>query len=275
MPAGSEAPPAPEDSAEAVAAVFEVLLEAGILAQPPRALLGGSQAHAPRLGRIQAHLQFALDRDHAAYSTRNEELAYLANTLMAGCSIQARPFTAQEASDAAVAVCNLGLENWPPHWLPAKAATVLRASGTALPDDFLVDHDLVSVFQVGWTVLHDDVSMYAAEQLIAVLTRLRCDDREIQAGLDALRIEMARHWQAGAPWRARDALDVIAILDMPAWAALLALIDECPVIHAGIGASRVHRTRAVSASDFEFISENSQIASVREFMQSLPETLRR
>ena len=117
--------------------------------------------------------------------------------------------------------------------------------------------------------------MYAAEQLIEVLTRLRCDDREIQTGLDALRIEMARHWQTGAPWRARDALDVIAILDMPAWATLLGLIDECPVIHAGIGASQGSRTRAVSASAFEFISENSQIASVREFMQSLPETLRR
>jgi len=37
---------------------------------------------------------------------------------------------------------------------------------------------------------------------------------------------------------------------------LLALIDECPVIHAGVG--------------FEFISENRQIASVREFMRSLP-----
>ena len=81
---------------------------------------------------------------------------------------------------------------------------------------------------------------------------------------------MARHWRAGAPWRARDALDVIAILDMPAWAALLGLIDECPVIHAGIGASRDSRTRAVSATAFEFISENSQIASVREFMRSLP-----
>ena len=85
--------------------------------------------------------------------------------------------------------------------------------------------------------------MYAAERLIGVLTGLRCDDREIQAGLDALRIEMTRHWQAGAPWRARDALDVIAILDMPAWATLLGLIDECPVIHAGIGASRGSGTR--------------------------------
>jgi len=65
------------------------------------------------------------------------------------------------------------------------------------------------------------------------------------------------------------------ILDMPAWATLLGLIDECPVMHAGIAASRGSQTRAVSASAFEFISENSQIASIREFMQLLPETLRR
>jgi len=116
--------------------------------------------------------------------------------------------------------------------------------------------------------------MYAAEQLIRVLTRLRCEDRETQKGLNALRVEMKRQWLAGTPWHAREALDVIAILDMPAWAALLGLIDECPVLHAGIGASRSSGTRAVSASAFEFISQNSQIVSVREFMQSLPETLR-
>jgi hypothetical protein len=230
-------------------------------------LLSGSEARAPRLDQIRARLEFALDQDQAAYLARNEELAYLANTLMAGCSIQARPFTAQEASDAAAAVCNLGLENWPPHWLPAYATAPLIS--------FLVDHDLVSVFQVGWRVLHDDVGMYAAKQLIGVLDRLRCEDREIQTGLDVLRIELAKHWRAGAPWRARDALDVIATLDMPAWAALLALIDECPALHAGIGASQDSRTLSVSATDFEFISENSQIASVREFMRSLPETLRR
>jgi len=273
LPAGSEAPTAPEDSAEAVAAVVEVLREAGLLAQQPRALLGGSQGHAKRLGRIQEHLQFVLDCDSALYSRRNEELAYLANTLMAGCSIQARPFRAQEASDAAIAVCNLGLENWPSHWLHPKDCDT--SSETALPDDFLVGQDLVSVFQVGWTVLHNKVSMYAAERLIEVLTRLRCADRQTQAELDALRIEMAKHWQVGAPWHARHALDAIAILDMPAWATLLGLIAECPVIHAGIGASQDSRIRAVSATAFEFISENSQITCVHEFMNSLPETLSR
>jgi hypothetical protein len=109
--------------------------------------------------------------------------------------------------------------------------------------------------------------------LVDVLTETRCADREIQRGLDTLCVEMQKQWRAGTPWRARDALDVIAVLDLPAWATLLALIDECPVQHAAMRASREPETRAVSASAFEFIGENSQIASVREFMGSLRETL--
>jgi hypothetical protein len=261
---------APEDSPETVAAVaagvdaLNTLMGAGVLPQRPRALLGAPQSEhgeAPRLARIQAHMQFACDRDQAAYSMRSQELAYLANTIVAGCSVQARPLTRQEASEAAVAACNLGLENWP--------------AGPALPDSFLVDHDLVSVFQVGWTVLHEDVCMYTAERLIRMLASLQGGDREIQAGLRALRIAMAKHCKTGEPWRARDALDVMMILDMPAWATLLGLIDECPVIHAGLGASLGSATRAVAPSAFEFISEKSQIASVHEFMRLLPDTLRR
>jgi hypothetical protein len=283
LPAASGAPSAPDSSADGVAAVVDALRDAGILAQPPRALIGGPEGAAPRFARLQAQMQFARDRDLAACSTRTEELAYLANTIVTGCSIQARPFTVQEASDAAAAVCNLGLENWPPRWLQgearrgssaAQAGTATVQAGTAMPDDFLVGHDLVSVFQVGWAVLHDDVCMYTAERLIGVLSRLRCGDRETQTELDALRIEMTRHWRAGAPWRARDALDVMAILDMPAWATLLGLIDECPVIHAGMGVSPGSRTREISATAFEFISGNRQIAAVHEFMRLLPERLR-
>jgi hypothetical protein len=261
------APSAREDSAEAIAAVFEILHDAGILAQPPRAFLGGAEREAPRLGHIRPSLEFALYQDTEAYQARNVELAYLANTLMAGCSIQARPFTAQEASEAAVAICNLGLENWPPHWLPANA--------TAPPISFLIDHDLVSVFQVGWKVLHNDVGMYVAKQLIEVLGNMQCDDRELQRDLDALRGELAKHWRAGTPWHAREALEAIAPLDLLAWTILLALIDECPALHAGVGASQNSGTLSVSASDFEFISENRQIVSIREFMRSLPETLSR
>ena len=117
--------------------------------------------------------------------------------------------------------------------------------------------------------------MFAAGRLVQILTRLKCDDREVQAGLDELRKEMAKHWRAGAPWHAREALDVLTILDMPAWATILGLIDECPVIHAGMGVSQGSRTLAVNASAFEFISESSQIASIREWMDAMPEILRR
>ena len=72
---------------------------------------------------------------------RGRELAFLANTLLAGGSVQSRPFTPQEASDAAAGICNLGLEY-----------------GTAAPPDtWLIDHDLVTEFEVGWSVLHQEV----------------------------------------------------------------------------------------------------------------------
>jgi hypothetical protein len=248
--------------------LVDVLLETGIIAPPPRALIGGSEDHTGddknSLQRIRFHMQFVFDRDHAAYARRNEELTYFANTLMSGCALQGRPFTAQEAMDAAVAVCNLGLENWPPLWSPSKP----------LPADFLVHHDLVTVFQVGWTVLYKDVAMYASQRLLKVLERLRCNDPDVQAGLGALHMELSTGCRSGMPWRARDAMEVIAILDMPAWTALLGLIAELPVLHAALGASRNPHVRSVSASAFEFISRNSQITSIREFMQSLPEMLR-
>jgi hypothetical protein len=97
---------------------------------------------------------------------------------------------------------------------------------------------------------------------------------EIEEGLGTLRIDLTKHWRAGTPWLAREAMEVIGLLDMPAWAALVALIDEFPVMHAGIAASRARHVRAVGASDFEFISSNRQIQSVRDYMKALPEVLR-
>ena len=257
LPASPDPSSDPPDSTDAIGAVVDLLVEAGVLPQSPRALLDDPRA-ASRLALIRAHLQAAAETDHAAYSLRTEELGFLANTIMAGCSVQARAFTVREASDAAAAICNLGLENWP----------------STLAEDFLAGHDLISVFQAGWTVLHRGVCMCAAERLIDVLAELRCGDREIQAGLDALRIELARQWRDGTPWLARESLDVIMPLDMPAWATLVGLLDECPVIHAGMDTARGARPRSVSATDFEFISENRQIVSVHRFFDTLPDTLR-
>jgi hypothetical protein len=251
----------PNEPIAHVAALVDALVDAGVLQrQQPRALIGGGDTFASRLGRIQALIQSACVRDETACARRHEELAFLANAIVAACTIQDRPFTPEQASDAATAVCNLGLENWLPSWSPA------------LDDDFLVAQDLVRVFQVGWTVLHRQVCLPAAESLLALLGAIRCDT-ETQAGLDALRRELVRCLKHGAPWQAHDAFDVLAILDTAAWASLLMLTGECPAIHRAMTPPR-KGVRAIDPSAFDFISENGQIAAVRHFLASLPERLR-
>ncbi len=247
------ASPSEDDPSAATAPFVELLRQAGIVAQPPRALITGSPEHAAALRYIRAHMQSAFERDAVAHDKRNEELTCLANTLMSGCAVQGRSFTAQEAWDAAVAVCNLGLENWPTPWGEA--------------------NDLVTVFEVGWAWLYQDAVMVASRRLLDVIRDFRCADPDVHVGLNRLERELSTAFRNGEPWRARKAFEVIAMLDMPAWAVLLGLISEFPVLHAGLHASR-SRTLRVSATDFEFISENAQLTLIREFLDALPETLR-
>ena len=245
-----------ESSPEAVAAIVEVLVEAGVIT-PPQALLAGASGNEARLDRIHEHLQDLVERDPIGYAARNQELGFLANAIASGAMVLTRSLSVQEASDAALAVCNLGLEHWP----------------VAEPD-LIAKQDLVSVFQAGWRILYNDVCMHAAEHLLLVLSDLYPVDAAIAEGLGTLRIELTKHWRAGRPWLAREAMEVIGLLDMPAWAALVALIDEFPVMHASIAASRVKHVRAVSASDFEFIASSSHIQAIRDYMKGLPEALR-
>ena len=254
-------------------AVLLTLAEAGIVPQRPHALLEGTQPQSARLQYIRTLMDYVRDADDAVYVARNRELAFLANTLVAGCSIQSRSLTPQEASDVAVGACNLGLEHWSARW-PEPLEASLSGRGINLPDAFLIDHDLVDAFEVGWAVLYDEVCMFVAGRLIAALSDLRCGDPYIQGGLNVLRTQLTTHRDAGTPWRARQALEVVALLDMPAWNSLLALIDECPVLPASMTATLEGRTRSVSATDFECISTRSQLVTVRDFMSRLPDILR-
>jgi hypothetical protein len=257
----------------AMADVMHVLSEAGVLNPQPRGLLAAAPEDAPpRLTRLEPLLELAREIDPLAWAKRTEELAFVANALVAGASIRSRAFTPQEASEAAAATCNLGLENWPgfvPELTPASASST-GDRGTALPDDFLVGQDLVGVFEVGWTVLYEDVCVHVSERLSRVLAELRISDPAIRAGLDALRFELAKSRRAGAPWSPGDALDAIIMLDKPAWAGLVGLLAECPVLHAAVDALRTSSTAAIDPSAFEFIAENRQIEAIREFMQLLP-----
>src|SRR5688572_5232528 len=255
---------AQQASAAAVTAMVDLLQQAGVIPRDTRALLAAPQQASPRLSRIHAQLECVHDTAADVYALRNAELAYLANVIAAGATIQSRPVRAEEASEAVMAVCNLGVESWPAQWLSSRMTH----------DVFLIHHDLVRVFQVGWTVLHEDVCMYAADQLVSTLTGLHCIDSHIQDGIETLRRRLIRHTRAGAPWEARDILDVVAMLDTPAWAALLGLIDQLPTMHGALSATVSGATHQIDASAFEFFSERAQIQQVCDFMRLLPDRLR-
>jgi hypothetical protein len=275
------------DVPESLDAVMELLTEAGVMPERPRALLEAADAdpQAARLTRLRRLMAYVRDTHETAYFTRSRELAFLANTLLAGCSVQSRPFTPQEASDAAAGICNLGLEYWPARWpsvtSPGASSPHPHDTATATPpdtfppDSLLIDHDLVTAFEVGWSVLHQDVSLFAAEQLISTLTDVDCVDRDIRRGLVALRRTLVKQRDAGTPWRARDAAEILAMLDMTAWISVLGLLDECPVLPAALTAVLEGRTTTVSPTEFDFISTAAQIGDVRIFMRKLPDVLSR
>jgi hypothetical protein len=137
-----------------------------------------------------------------------------------------------------------------------------------------VEHDLVSVFEVGWRVLYVDVCLHVAGALVAVLDSLSCSDRDIQVGLRLLRQQMARQLAAGTPWRVREALDVIMLLDLPAWAGLVGLVAEYPVLHDAAAPSGGRPARTIDPAAFAFIADSARIGRVHAFMRSLPEMLR-
>jgi len=133
------------DAAPSAAAVIDVLREGGALADAPRGLLPGTHdVTEPVTPALHDYLRRWAESDAAGWVTRNQELAFLANALVAGSSVQASPFTPREATDAAAATCNLALDCWPRQW-PAAST-----------------HGLVTVCQVRWTLLHNGVSVVAA-----------------------------------------------------------------------------------------------------------------
>jgi hypothetical protein len=258
MPGATEFTDTPADgrAADSVSAVIEVLRGAGVLGDTTRARLPAARdEQSPVNEALNHYLQCCAESGDAAWMARDQELAFLANALVGGCSMQGRPCTAREAVDAVAATCNLGLEYWPRHWRAASS------------------HGLVTLFQVGWSVLHREVSMVAADRLADALDNVRSSDRDLQLGLHALRRELHRQRKLGKPWRARAQLDVLAPLDLPAWAALTALLDECPVMLANVSAPGGRQPHTVNPSEFQFIASARDVGSVHAFLRSLTELL--
>ncbi len=276
-----------EDAAAPLDSVLALLAEADVLPQRARAPLEAADGapRSPKLALLRRGIEYVLRHDEAAYVRRTRELAFLANVLVAGCSLRSRPFTPQEASDAAASICNLGLETWRPGREGADLDADRGADLTAEmpPEEFLVDHDLVAAFAAGWSVLHREVSLFAADQLLATLAGLRGAggrpptrvDAATRRGLRTLERELARQRAAGTPWHAREYADVLATLDRAAWRSVVGLLGECPVLPAALTAALGGRTTSVNSKALEFISTTAQTGDVRAYMKLLPGLLSR
>jgi Family of unknown function (DUF6178) len=136
---------APDDSASATPAPQEAQLvamhaaleEAGLLEPPPERLLlrHDSTSRQLPIGRL---LQELAQKDGTQFDARGKELAYLSSVLVAGITVEGAALSPEQARNAALATCNLGLET-------------LRSHGERVR----IDHEpgLVRLFLVGFAVL--------------------------------------------------------------------------------------------------------------------------
>jgi hypothetical protein len=259
-PLQSTKPPARATSAATSASdesgLVELLREAGIVdsAQTDHLLRGMSDEKAEaNLNRFTLALRHLAEQAPEIHAARMRELAYLANVLAAGCSLQGRPMRSVEAARAAVATCNLGLEQ------------LLAVKGKPGPATRMIEVTAAErLFLVGWNVLFQAVVLPAAGKASEILVRAAAgaDDasgkRDLERAATALRSAVA----AGRPWAARRNLEVLEErLDQPSLAALAALLGECPTL-AG-------RLSPRENAEFGFISAQEQLGAVREFLAKL------
>lgn len=257
-PLPAAAPSSPAPFAEALAELTALLDDLGGASDTVRGRLlagdaGPGDATPRHLARLMAEVQA---RDPRAFAQRTRELAFLANVLAAGGSVQGRAFSAGEASEAASAVCNLGLE-----------------MAEALPDAWLVDHTLIAAFEAGWSTLHRDVSLFAADRLVDILGDLRCDDAELHRDLAGLRQVLRRHRAAGTPWMTRGRADALAVLDPVAAVGVQGLLSECPVVASALTAVVEGHVRGVDPAAFQVVATRMQIGEIRLFLRMLLDLL--
>jgi hypothetical protein len=260
--------PEPDEKAARVAKLVEVLKEAEVLqeAHPPLLAEGGSGASSPDALFKRAILDLH-GRDPDAYSLRMEELSYLGNVLVAGCSFAGRSFRPFEAAEAAVAVCNLGLE----HLLANAPRRTGRGSLARRAAAVLTRQCADLLFRVGWSLLHRQVSRVAGCALEQTLDqRMQVnDDLDVAAQVARVAKAVRAAMAADKPWTARGKLDALdAVFDAPTLAAWKALLDECPCLPR-LDPGREDRRMRPAGRETEFIATEEQVRRARALLERL------
>ena len=236
-------------AARAATKLVELLRDAEVLPKAQtRALLAAPPSG--KGGEAEEVLTQAMRRlsaraagDHAR---RMEELAFLANVLAAGCSLEERAFRPAEAARAAVAVCNLGLEYLVEH--EAGTAEAALAGGAD------------RLFRIGWRLLWQEAALPAVQRLATLLVQAGGKGGAPRAVLERAASALRSAVAAAKPWTARGKLGVVRELGEPG-PRLLALIDECPHLGGNL-VGRAGIQEGGASGDIAFISNGKQLRSV-------------
>jgi len=246
------------DAVADAASLVEILREADVLPPAsPMLLLQGSSgsADAQDGGVFNQAMRELRQRSAALHGQRMQEIAYLANVLAAGCSMEGRSLRPLEAAHATVAACNLGVEY-------LLQTGTIRTTATALLEIEGAD----KVFRLGWRLLTENVVLPAArvvELRLDGLARSGGDHERIRR-LDRASRALHAALKAGKPWLAIGKL--AALEDGDQLTTLLALMDECPVLLGELGpGAGAKQTEA----EPRFIATHQQLGRVQAYLAGL------
>lgn len=228
----------------------------------PRLLLGGNSSDHVQHGNtlFRRTLENIAERDPNAHGHRLDEIAFLCNVLISGCSISDRAFRPYEAVMATAATCNLGLE-----WLAETSGTtddMPRVSAILQKDG------ADGAFRLGFSILHHRV---ARKTLTAILDRVRGPDAVHRLGeIEAFKIceAAAAARDINRPWQFRSTLwDLHELFDGATIEHLNSLLGEFPLI-ASHSSHRIHNPYQ-DAWGSSFISTKKEVQDIARFLANI------
>lgn len=255
---GAGTPPSTAgDSAGAAAGRLEkLLLNHGFLDEDrrPSLSLPAGVTGGPKSTLFQQTIAQLAASSPAQHLRHHEQLAYLANLLVEGCTMVGRRMRPVEAAEAALAVCNLGLE-----W-----ALEHQACKDALQG--LLRFRADQLFRVGWKLLFEQVAMATLQRLERFVARLRGAEAQVRNDrLDEVARRLLAAHRSGTPWTARPHLAPLGVLleDGPTLAALDALLDHLPVLAGSL------LPADAAARGHAFVSTSTEIAIAQDFFDGI------
>lgn len=165
------------------------------------------------------------EADRQLYSRRMEELIYLSNLLMAGCTYQNRAFHQIEAAQAVFSLSNLGLDYW----------LTNNGKSKAYKEDWLKEKSIVTFFRTGMSLSHQ-TAMLTAKVVCQYINKLPESgqgvkgEKWIKKELLKIKTDLEKGINLNRPWLAAEHLILLeTIMEAGQVAVIMGLISEFPL----------------------------------------------